>query len=438
MDAAKGAQTDYIHIAIGQVEGGCRLTYCQHDKLRSDSERILTDFKSDNIARAYARGDKMAAMNNRLLGGLPAATFLRRHWQKQPLLVRGALPGFSGFLDLGDMIDLACSDHCESRLVVRGADRWAVEHGPFERKRFSRLPARNWTLLLQGLEQMLPAARQLLSRFDFIPYARLDDLMLSYAPAGGGVGAHFDSYDVFLLQGPGRRQWRVGRPRDLALVEAAPLKILKRFSPDGQCLLHAGDMLYLPPQFAHEGVAVEACYTYSIGFRAPSHRELVSQFLIFLEDRLNGDGGGRYSDPDLSLQRHPAQLGERMIAKVERILRDISWTQRDVAEFLGGYLTEPKPHVVFAAPRKPLSEIAFSRASRRDGVELALASLMLYGKANLFINGEHYEMNKVVATPMRLLADTRRLAGNRIASKAPLTAMLYRWYRAGYICLSKS
>jgi 50S ribosomal protein L16 3-hydroxylase len=375
-------------------------------------------------------------MNNRLLGGLSASTFLRRHWQKQPLLVRGAMPGFTGVLDLGDMIELACRDDCESRLVLRNADRWAVEHGPFERKRFARLPGRNWTLLLQGLDQMLPAARQLLSHFDFIPYNRLDDLMVSYAPAGGGVGAHFDSYDVFLLQGPGRRQWRVGRPHDLTLVENAPLKILKRFSPDGQCLLSAGDMLYLPPEFAHDGVAVDACYTYSIGFRAPSHRELMSQFLIFLEERW--DGGGRYSDPDLSVQTHPAQLGAGMIEKVERILGGISWTRRDVAEFLGSYLTEPKPNVLFAPPRKPLSEIAFAHASRRDGVELALASLMLYGKAHLFINGEQYKMNKVLATPMRRLADARRLPGHRIPLKGPVTEMLYRWYRAGYIHLSKS
>jgi 50S ribosomal protein L16 3-hydroxylase len=375
-------------------------------------------------------------MNKRLLGGLSASTFLRRHWQKQPLLVRGALPGFTGVLDFGGMIELACREDCESRLVVRNADRWTVEHGPFERKRFSRLPGRNWTLLLQGLDQMLPAARQLLSQFDFIPYSRLDDLMVSYAPAGGGVGAHFDSYDVFLLQGPGQRQWRVGRPRDLTLVDNAPLKILKRFSPDGQCLLSAGDMLYLPPQFAHDGVAVDACYTYSIGFRAPSHRELMSQFLIFLEERL--DCAGRYSDPDLSVQTHPALLGAGMIGKVERILADISWTRRDVAEFLGSYLTEPKANVLFAPPRKPLSQTAFARASRRNGVELALASLMLYGKTDLFINGEQYNMNRGLATPMRRLADARRLPGHRIALKGAVTDMLYRWYRAGYIYLSKS
>ena len=378
----------------------------------------------------------MPSVKKQLLGGLTAAAFLRRHWQKQPLLVRGAVPGFEGVLDFDGMMELAGRDACESRLVVRHADRWTVEHGPFDRKRFSRLPRHNWTLLVQGLEQMLPAARQLLSHFDFIPYARLDDLMVSYAPPGGGVGAHFDSYDVFLLQGPGQRRWRVGRQRDLDLVENAPLKILKRFSPAGQCLLSAGDMLYLPPAYAHDGVAVDACYTYSIGFRAPSHRELISQFLIFLEDRLTD--GGRYGDPDLSAQTHPALLGTDMIGKVERVLGEICWTRRDVAEFMGIYLTEPKPHVLFAPPSKPLSEIAFARAARHGGVELVPASLMLYGSAMLFINGEPHRMHKGAATPLRQLADARRLPGRRIPLPGLVTDVLYRWYRAGYIYLSRS
>ncbi len=374
-------------------------------------------------------------MNKQLLGGLSASAFLRRHWQKQPLLVRGAIPGFAGVLDLSRMIELAGRENCESRLILRKGNGWTVEHGPFESARFSRLPPRNWTLLLQGLEQFLPAARRLLSHFDFIPYSRLDDLMISYACAGGGVGAHFDSYDVFLLQGPGQRRWQVGRQRDLALVEEAPLKILRRFAPEGQCLLSAGDMLYLPPEFAHEGVALGDCYTYSIGFRAPSHRELMSQFLIFLEDRLAD--GGRYGDPDLSVPTHPAKIGAGVIADVERVLGDIRWTRRDVAAFLGSYLTEPKPNVIFTAPRRPLSEMAFSRAAQRNGVELAPASLMLYGGAAMFMNGERYGMEKAMATPLRRLADRRRLAGRRIPLQGTVADRLYRWYRAGYICLSK-
>ena len=378
----------------------------------------------------------MRTVNKQLLGGMTASTFLRRHWQKQPLLVRGAVAGFDGLLDFDAMIELACRDDCESRLVLRNADRWTVEHGPFVRKRLSRLPARNWTLLLQNLDRVLPEARHLLSHFDFIPYARLDDLMVSYAPSGGGVGAHFDSYDVFLLQGPGQRRWQVGRQRDLSLVEDAPLKILKRFSPAGQCLLSAGDMLYLPPTFAHDGVAVDACHTYSIGFRAPSHRELMSQFLIFLDEGLTD--GGRYADPELSAQTHPAQIGAAMLAKVGRVLGKIKWTRRDVAEFLGSYLTEPRPHVLFAPPRRPLSENAFSRMARRRGVELALASLMLYGNAMVFINGEPHRIDKNLATPLQRLANARRLPGRQIPRPGLATDMLYRWYRAGYIYLSRS
>ncbi len=378
----------------------------------------------------------MAGVKKQLLGGLSAPEFLRRHWQKQPLLVRGALPGFDGIVDFDGMVDLACRDDCESRLILRRAGRWRVEYGPFKRGRFSRLPRRDWTLLVQGIEQVLPAARQLLLQFDFIPYSRLDDLMVSFAPAGGGVGAHFDSYDVFLLQGPGQRLWRVGQQRDLALVDSAPLKILKRFSPDGQCLLSAGDMLYLPPAYAHEGVATQACYTYSIGFRAPSHRELLSEFLIFLEDRIVD--AGRYGDPDLSAQMHPAQLGTGMIRKVERILGELSWNRHDVAEFLGGYLTEPKPHVRFTPARKPLSEAAFASAAIRLGIALVPAALMLYGRGVIFINGEAQRMDEVRATPLRRLANTRNLSGRRIPRSGVVMHTLYRWYRDGYICLTKS
>src|SRR5882672_8323909 len=230
-------------------------------------------------ARQFADNDRIPLVKTPLLGGLSASTFLRRHWQKNPLLIREAIPGFEGVVDFPAMVELAGRDDCESRL-----------------------PRCNWTLLVQGVNLFMPAARQLLSRFDFIPHSRLDDLMVSYAPPGGGAGPHFDSYDVFLLQGPGQRRWKVGRQDDLTLVDGAPLKILRRFAPQGECMLGPGDMLYLPPGFAHDGVAVDACYTYSIGFRAPSHRELVSQFLIFLEERLNPPG--RYEDPDLATQAH--------------------------------------------------------------------------------------------------------------------------------------
>jgi 50S ribosomal protein L16 3-hydroxylase len=375
----------------------------------------------------------MHAVRETLLGGLNAATFLRSHWQKQPLLVRGALPDFQGVLDLDAMKELACRDECDARLILRSGNRWSVEHGPFTRKRFSRLPARDWTLLVQGLERVLPAARALRSHFDFIPYSRLDDLMVSYAPPGGGVGAHFDSYDVFLLQGPGQRRWRVSRQRDLTLVEGAPLKILRNFAPDGECVLASGDMLYLPPEYAHEGVALDECFTYSIGFRAPSHRELVSRFLAHLDDRLEIDG--RYADPDLRAQDQPARIDPGMVMKIEAVLGSLTWSRRDVASFIGTYLTEPKSQVVFATPVRALGQTAFAKAARQAGIELAGGTLMLHSGSKIFINGESYRADGSNAGPLRELANRRGLEGYRVTTSA--IEALYQWYRDGYIHLGK-
>ena len=326
------------------------------------------------------------------------------------------------------MIELSRRDDCESRLIVRNGRSWKVEHGPFPSSRFRRLPSRDWTLLVQGVDLLLHEARQLLSSFSFIPYSRLDDLMVSYAPDGGGVGPHFDSYDVFLLQGPGRRRWQVSRQRDLALKEDSPLKILKSFRPEGEAVLEPGDMLYLPPQFAHDGQAIGDCYTYSIGFRAPSHRELVSEFLMFLEEKLQLPG--RYADPELVVQNQPAEISSAMIRKVGRMLREIRWTSQDTAEFLGKYLTEPKQQVRFDTPPRPLAFRAFVSAARRFGVRLSPGSQMLYTGSKLFINGE-------VAVPgpvaLRKLADARILSGRRIPHASAAAELLYQWYRAGYI-----
>lgn len=364
---------------------------------------------------------------------MSAAAFLRRHWQKTPLLVRNALPGFEGVLELRDMIDLAGRDDCESRLIMRNGRSWAVEHGPFRPARFRQLPLRNWTLLVQGVDLFLQEARQLLSQFSFIPYSRLDDLMVSYAPDGGGVGPHFDSYDVFLLQGPGRRRWKVSRQRDLALRENIPLKVLKHFHPGGEAVLEPGDMLYLPPQFAHDGTAVGDCYTYSIGFRAPSHRELASEFLMFLEERLRVPG--RYADPELSLQDHPAEIGPAMVRKIGKILRGIRWTSRDAVDFIGSYLTEPKQQVRFLPPARALAFDAFSRSARRGGVRLLPGSQMLYSGAKLFINGE-VAIAGASAEALRRLANARVLSGRRFPRNREIAELLYQWYRAGYISVN--
>src|SRR5437762_13345898 len=229
-----------------------------------------------------------------LLGGRSAKNFLSRFWQKKPLLIRDAIPGFRGMIQASELFRLAGREDVESRIVQRRGGRWKLALGPFSRADLARRRETGLTLLVQGVNLFHPPADALLRRFDFIPYARLDDLMVSYAAPGGGVGPHFDSYDVFLLQGEGQRRWRLSRQRDLALKPDVPLKILARFRPDHEVLLDPGDMLYLPPGIAHDGVAIAACSTYSIGFRAPSAQELGIAFVDWLRDRIALHG--RYRD----------------------------------------------------------------------------------------------------------------------------------------------
>jgi 50S ribosomal protein L16 3-hydroxylase len=367
-------------------------------------------------------------------GGPTAAAFLRRHWQKAPLFARGALADCAGMVQREALLALAQRDDLESRLVQRAGERWHVRHGPFRPRDFARLPRTGWTLLVQEVNHALPATQKLLERFAFIPYARLDDLMVSYAPPGGGVGPHFDSYDVFLLQGEGRRRWRASRQRDLALVEGAPLKILRRFRPDREWITHPGDLLYLPPRFAHDGVALEDCITYSIGFRAPGAQELAARFLEFLQDDLQLEG--LYEDPGLRPARHPAWLDDALVRRMLAMLRRIRWSDGDAVRFLGRYLTEPKSHVVFTRPPRPLGQNAFWARAARSGVRLTGPTRMLFRGGTIFINGEAHRPGARAAGRLSRLADRRSLPGARFD---PETArLLYRWYRAGYIVLSES
>lgn len=369
-----------------------------------------------------------------LLGGLSVADFLRAHWQKRPLLVRGALPGFAGLLSPRELMALAARDDVESRLVIRQGRRWYAENGPFARRRFSRLPARGWTLLVHGLDLHLACAHALMMHFAFLPFARLDDVMVSYAVPGGGVGPHFDSYDVFLLQGAGRRRWRISAQADLELMENAPLKLLKHFRAEQAWILKPGDLLYLPPRYAHEGTALEECTTYSIGFRAPSHGELANQFLAYLQDRIALPG--MYADPDLRPQRHPARIPLQMVQRFARVLARIRWGPTEVEEFAGVYLSEPKPTVVFSPPTRPLSANGFAREAARRGVVLDIKSRMLYGPRGIYINGEALQVKGASRQALRQLADTRRLPPRMPLPPAAREA-LYQWYRAGYLALGK-
>ena len=368
------------------------------------------------------------------LGGLAPGAFLRRHWQKRARLVREAIPGVIGPFSRDDLFALACRDDVESRLVVRSGRRWSVDHGPFAPRALASLPSRAWTLLVQGTNLIDARADALMRRFDFIPYARLDDVMVSYAAPGGGVGPHVDSYDVFLLQGFGRRRWRWGAQRDVAFVPDLPLRILSRFAPDHDEVLGPGDMLYLPPQAAHDGVAVDACTTYSVGFRAALAQEVAEAFLTHLADAV--DLSGRYADPDLAATRTPARIPAAMQARFARTLGRIRIARGDVDAFVGEWLTEPKAHVFFAPPSRVPGIGAFAKALARRGARLDLRTQALYDARAMYVNGDRVTIPAPARAALRRFADRRVLAAREAASlDANAHSLLHDWYRHGWLHL---
>lgn len=375
---------------------------------------------------AYNRG-----VNRALLGGLTPRTFLARHWQRRPLLVRGALPGFRPPAGRALLERLSRRDEVESRLVLRRPAGWQVEHGPFTRARLARLPRADWSLLVSGLNLHLPAADALLRRFAFLPQARLDDVMVSLAAPGGGVGPHADAYDVFLIQGTGRRIWRIARPQAFAEIPDAPLKLIDGFEPEEEYLVEPGDLLYLPPGWGHEGVALEACTTYSIGFRAPGGAELCTAFLDWLQAR--GFADRRYHDPGIAPAARSAQLPKSMIAHARRALAAIRWTPREAAAFLGMTLTTPKPLVAFTQRRAPPAA-AFARRLARCAVVLDARSQLLHDGATFFLNGECLRPPARARSALARLADARRAAGAPLA-RAGLAPLLREWYGHGWISL---
>ena len=379
-----------------------------------------------------------------LLGGLTPAQFMRRYWQKKPLLIRGAIPDVVPPLSRDALFELAQSEDAESRLISQMRGRWRLEHGPFDPEALPSLKRRDWTLLVQGVDLHADRARALLDRFRFIPDARLDDLMISYATDGGGVGPHFDSYDVFLLQVHGKRRWRISAQRDLTLKAGLPLKVLQHFEPEQEWVLEPGDMLYLPPHIAHDGMAQGECMTCSIGFRAPSANELIGQFLYYLAER--GDVGRSragerlYRDPDQNAVAHPAALPSALVSELGAILARVRWTPSDLESFLGSYLSEPKPHVVFDASERPLGEAAFVRRAGAQGVRLDNRTTLLYGSRTYFINGEESALPRSRRWLFEL-ADARRIEGKRfvtLSADPAMTGLLHEWYLAGWVRVGAS
>ncbi|AYC33109.1 cupin domain-containing protein [Pseudomonas cavernae] len=303
-----------------------------------------------------------------LLGGLTAREFLRDYWQKKPLLIRQALPGFESPISADELAGLSLEEEVESRLVIEhGVRPWELRRGPFGEDDFKNLPERDWTLLVQAVDQFVPEVAELLQHFRFLPSWRIDDVMISFAAPGGSVGPHFDNYDVFLLQAQGQRRWKIGQTcdSDSELLEHADLRILANFEQSDEWVLEPGDMLYLPPRVAHFGTAENDCLTYSVGFRAPSAAEVLTHFTDFLSQFLPDEE--RYSDAGIAPTNDPHQIQHDALERLKALLAEHMGDERLLLTWFGQFMTEPRyPELVAGAE---LGEEDFL-ASLEDGAVL--------------------------------------------------------------------
>ena len=362
-----------------------------------------------------------------LLGGISPATFMRRYWQKKPLLVRQALPGITPPVTRAEMFALAQQEDVESRLIVAKGDAWKLRHGPLARQALPPVKQPRWTLLVQGLDLHVAEAHEMLSRFRFVPQARLDDLMISWASEGGGVGAHMDNYDVFLIQVHGKRRWRIGPVADESLVPGVPLKLLANFEPTEDVVLEPGDMLYLPPRWGHDGTAVDGeCMTCSAGFRVPCEDDLARELLQRLPELMDEEEKGRlYRDPKQPATATPGEIPQALSdfarRALERALRDPALLQAA----LGEILSEPKPIVWFEQNEE---------ADVAGGVALHRRSRMMYDEKFVFINGESFRAGGRDARLMRRLADEGTLSARDIAQLSEdAHELLCDWAFAGWV-----
>jgi 50S ribosomal protein L16 3-hydroxylase len=372
----------------------------------------------------------MTAMNTSesiaLLGHISPDQFMRHYWQKQPLLVRAAVPQDHPMIPRSELFNLAAREEIESRLVVRRDRAWELVQGPIAVKHLPKTTQPDWTLLVQGVDLHLPAARALLSQFAFVPSARLDDVMVSWASDGGGVGPHVDSYDVFLLQLQGRRRWRIGPVGNVTLVPDAPLKLLQKFEPQQSWDLEPGDMLYLPPGWAHEGVALGECMTASIGFRAPGQAALGREVLQYMLDGAEPlEADALYSDAAQQATTAPGRIPAGLQAFAADAVARFVQDPGGIACALGELLSEPKPKVWFEA-RAPWKA--------GQGVVLDRATRMVYDDDFVFINGESLRADGDDARLMHGLADMRQLAAQDLALLGDDAQQLVaEWVQAGWL-----
>ncbi|MBV1888787.1 MAG: cupin domain-containing protein [Proteobacteria bacterium] len=353
-----------------------------------------------------------------ILGSMPEQQFLDEYWQKKPLLIRGAWPGFSSPITPDELSTLACSEQVESRLIVEKdfESPWQVLYGPLNPSVFPTLPKTNWTLLVTDLEKHLPEMSAIVDQFRFIPDWRIDDLMVSFAPEGGSVGPHWDTYDVFLLQGLGHRRWQIS---DLDLsdnnyLEGVDLRIMERFTAQQEWVLEPGDMLYLPPHIGHHGVAQDDCMTFSIGFRAPTISDMLVDYSNSCIQGLTDSN--RYTDPKLTLQNNPGEISVDAINAIQiLLLEQFQQSPADFAKWFGIYSTTPKTDLC-VPPDEPIETYAqwCTRFNQSTAVLRNTASRFAYTRPNtgtkvasLFVDGDCYQVSLPFA---EWLCSDRRLS----------------------------
>jgi 50S ribosomal protein L16 3-hydroxylase len=386
-----------------------------------------------------------------LFGNISPERFMSRYWHKKPLLIRGAIPAFSihqknspkldSPISAPELFSFAGNEFVESRLIQ--SKPWSLKSGPFKKKVIPRIDQADWTLLLQGMEAHHPAAAAILSWFRFIPDARLDDLMISIAGLGGGVGPHFDSYDVFLIQMSGRRQWRISTQKDLSLDPRLPLKILQNFTVEQEWILEPGDMLYLPPHIAHDGIALDAgCQTWSVGFRSPSFRELLQEGLWRLAESLEEipELEEKFADPKQNAAHTPEELPKELIKQLEQKLTGLKLDQID--QFLPGitaYLTEPKQHAYFRGPKNPLSPKQFAQKLSSQTLKLHPQSRLLRLDHEVYCNGEIVTQGqaKEIQEAWRSIAANKRLTLKK-SLQVRVDSSLYEAYLSGWLILQSA
>lgn len=358
-----------------------------------------------------------------LLGGLTIEAFLEEYWQKKPLLIRGAFPDFQSPISRDDILQISQRDDAEARLILeKGGDYpWQLLYGPFEED-LSELPESHWTILVQEMNRFVPEIAELLNHFRFIPSWRIDDIMVSYAPAEGGVGAHIDNYDVFLLQAMGHRRWQIMNDpiHEESLVPDLDIRMLENFKAEEDWVLGPGDMLYLPPRIAHNGIAMDNCMTYSVGFRAPSHTEILSGFLGYLAEHT--DPGQWYADPQLTIQKHVSEISPAALKQIASVIKDAVQDTQLIHSWFGSYVTESHREV-YAYPLDEPVQPEQIRVYLEDGnvlTRLAGANFAFIrneeNEAELFANGISFLLPPPIAGCAPIICESPQLSATDLRS----------------------